>query len=297
MPKLIDLVQGSPEWLKWREWKIGASDAAVIMGISPFKTALQLWEEKVMEVESKTTYAMDRGTRLEKTSRDLLNQTLNNGLKYSPACIEHDDIPWMIASLDGAMINTMFGASSGKCDVLKACEIKCPGKEAHSMALEGKVPPYYMPQLQHQMVVGELREILYVSFDGERNVGIFVDRDDDYITKKLMPALASFYQSLVDFKPPEPTDKDVIEIVDSRACIMAEQYKEISLTIEQLKEQQESLKEELCAYATHGRCKIGDLRVTKVMRKGAIDYQSIPELKSVSIEKYRKEPVISWRIS
>ena len=39
--------QGSEEWLKLRKNYLGASDAAVVLGISPFQTRYQLWQDKL----------------------------------------------------------------------------------------------------------------------------------------------------------------------------------------------------------------------------------------------------------
>ncbi len=292
MAKIVSKIQGSPEWHQWRSFKIGASESAAILGISPYKTALQLFEDKILGQTDNPNYAMERGSRLEETARKWLNNLRPNHPPFTPICVEHDTIPWMIASLDGAVLNWIGGS-----EIKEACEIKLNGKEAHSMALNGEIVEWHRSQLQHQMVVANLQKITYVSFDGEEGVILEVNRDEEFITKKLMPALASFYQSLIDFKPPEASDKDVIEITNLDALKMAREYSEITHNIEELKKVQERLKEELCGMATHGRCKIGDLRVTKTMRKGAIDYSSIPELKSVSLDKYRKEPIISWRLT
>ena len=38
--------QKSEEWLDWRKKGIGSSDAPIIMGVSPWKTPFELWEEK-----------------------------------------------------------------------------------------------------------------------------------------------------------------------------------------------------------------------------------------------------------
>jgi hypothetical protein len=38
-------------------------------------------------------------------------------------------------------------------------------------------------------------------------------------------------------------------------------------------------------------------RFMMIERKGSIDYASIPELHLVDIEKYRKEPVVSWKLT
>ncbi|MES2409044.1 MAG: YqaJ viral recombinase family protein [Patescibacteria group bacterium] len=297
MPKIVDLKQGSPEWKEWRKWKIGASMAAAIMGVSPWQTPLQLWESIVMDDDSAPNFAMQRGTRLEEQARDLLNKEKLQewAVKYRPECFEHKDIPWMIASMDGVISTHVFKA--GHAMVHAAVEIKCPGREAHQMALNGIVPPYYMPQLQHQMVVCDLTKILYYSFDGENGIGIEVYRDDEYITKKLLPAEAAFYQSLIDFKPPEACDQDLIVIDDPKAIEHAKLYVKAMETVKNNQKVADECKELLIRYAQDRKCKIGNLVVQKIIRKGSIDYSKVAELKDVKLDKYRKEPVISWRVS
>ncbi len=294
MPKEVMLTQNTPEWLKFRQWRIGASDAPIIMGVSPYKSKLMLWEEKILGTVTQSNYAMERGHRLEQKARDWVNARHGDfGLKYRPAVLQHDSIDWMIASLDG------WKAGYGNTiHFTKGLEIKCNGSETHRKSINGEVVEWHLCQLMHQMVVADLKEILYVSFDGEEGVEILVKRDDEYITKKLMPALASFYQSLVDFKPPEPSDKDLIEITNLDALNMAREYSETLMQIKRLEEKLEPLKEELCGYATHGRCKIGELKVTKVMKRGNIDYQKFIKDKDLKVpDSYRKENTVSWRIT
>ncbi len=43
----LELEHNSSEWLEFRKNGIGSSDAASILGKSPFKTNVELWEEKV----------------------------------------------------------------------------------------------------------------------------------------------------------------------------------------------------------------------------------------------------------
>lgn len=44
--QFLNLLQNTQEWEKFRLQKIGASDAPIIMGVSPWKTPFQLWLEK-----------------------------------------------------------------------------------------------------------------------------------------------------------------------------------------------------------------------------------------------------------
>ncbi len=42
----IKIKHGSPAWLEFRKQGIGGSDAAAILGLNPYKTNVQVWEEK-----------------------------------------------------------------------------------------------------------------------------------------------------------------------------------------------------------------------------------------------------------
>ena len=44
--KVVNLSQRSPEWLAWRSQGVTASEAAAIVGRSPYKTLWRLWAEK-----------------------------------------------------------------------------------------------------------------------------------------------------------------------------------------------------------------------------------------------------------
>ena len=45
--KIVNVSQGSAAWLKWRQQGITATDAVVLLGLSPYKSVWRLWAEKV----------------------------------------------------------------------------------------------------------------------------------------------------------------------------------------------------------------------------------------------------------
>lgn len=284
--KIIDLVQGSQEWLDFRKGKIGASMAPVIMGVSPFQTRLQLWEEIIFDTEKPKTEAMERGRRLESKALAWFNNKM--GREYKPAVLQSIAHPEMIASLDG-----YFENDEGKPHLL---EIKCPGSEAHLLALEGKIPDYYYPQLQHQMDLAGVNQMLYMSFDGEEGKIIPCFRDEHYCVDLFASELA-FFAHIIDFRPPEPSDMDEVVINDPELIMEAFKYKDLSSSIEKLQAELTESKTKILASMKNSRSRIGDLKVQKVIRKGTIDYSKIEELKKVDLEAYRKEPVISWRFT
>ena len=66
MPRIERLHQNTPEWHRWRRQGIGASDAPVIMGETPFKTPRTLWSIKTGRMrEDPAGPAARRGRELE----------------------------------------------------------------------------------------------------------------------------------------------------------------------------------------------------------------------------------------
>lgn len=161
--------QGSPEWLEMRKRHIGASDAPIILGASPWCTPYELWERKLgIAKEIEETPAMRRGSLMEPEARKAFE--LATKLEVFPQIVYHTKHKFMMSSLDGL---TLDGSA--------AVEIKCPGKKAHSMALKGKVPEYYIPQLQHQLACLGIEKVYYYSYDGYNGVVLEIDRDDVFI--------------------------------------------------------------------------------------------------------------------
>src|SRR3954468_9459359 len=114
-------IQGTPEWHHLRKTKITATDAVVIMDMSPWKTRLQLYHEKLSsDIQKPANFAMQRGVDLEPIARSLF--TIQTGIEVQPKVIIKN---WAMASLDGI-------SSCGK----HVVEIKCPGQKDHSLALK-----------------------------------------------------------------------------------------------------------------------------------------------------------------
>lgn len=282
-----DLVQGSPEWHAWRKGKIGASSVAPIMGLSPYTTPLQTWEQFKFGTVKEKTAAMQRGNDLEEKARSSLNAYLNGSFHFTPTCVESGYYPWLIASLDGVSYNC-----DGEIDM--ACEIKCPGRKDHAVALSGFVPEHYMPQLQHIMYILGLPMMVYYSFDGEKGTCVWAERDDQFI-KKMLKFEIDFMESLRDFSPPEPMDSDWVEDTDAERIQAARLYRELQDKQDDIEVEKMRLKS-ILTNVPHPRTKVGGLRIQKVVRKGTVDYGKIEILKQIDLDAYRKPCVENWRI-
>lgn len=154
--RLVSLRQGSPEWLAWRSQGVGSSDAAAIVGASPWTTreALLLAKQEALRgapAQDRDNWAMARGRRLEPHARASYEGVM--GWASPAACAEHAALPWLRASCDGWEPGRRL-----------PLEIKCPGRADHEEALAGRVPAKYLPQVTHLMLVTGATSLHYWSY-------------------------------------------------------------------------------------------------------------------------------------
>lgn len=174
----LDFDQSTEEWLSWRRGGIGASDAPVVMGLSPWlKDGELLLLKTGQQSERPANDAMQRGKRLEPVAR--LAYVNHTGIDVAPVCVQSCAHSWMRASLDGL-----------SADGRHVVEIKCPGEKDHRLAASGCVPEKYFPQLQHILAVTGLGEIYYWSFRFDHTVLLKVARDESFIASLMEKEVA-----------------------------------------------------------------------------------------------------------
>lgn len=166
--RIVSLTQGTKEWRDWRGKGLGASDAPVVMGVSPWQTAFELWTVKTglcqpSEPHPAAVAAMRRGNDLEPAARELAEQV--TGIAFPAIAGEHDEYAFIRASLDG--YHEAFEVVDGKTlNASTILEIKCPGKADHADAVKGRVPKKYGVQMQAQFLVTAAAKGIYFSWDG-----------------------------------------------------------------------------------------------------------------------------------
>lgn len=276
-------IQGSEDWLELRREKIGSSDAAKVMGISPYGTALQLWREKKGLVEPEPmNRAMEIGIALE--SEALASYCEKTGLSLFSQVVHSDDYEWMIASFDG---RSLCGRH--------AVEIKC-SERLYKMALAGEIPDYYMAQMHHQMVCGKLDSMDYYCYWQGQGVRLSVSLNPEF-ADEMLAAERRFYECLITDTEPKATEKDY---EDKDDCAMWRQLcnrlREIDAEISPLKAERELIREELISIAKGRSCKGAGVTLRLGSSRGSVDYKSIPELNGVDLTPYRRSPTISWTL-
>lgn len=281
---LLNIRQNTPEWYEYRKGKVGASLAPVIMGVSPWQTQYQLWEE-MLEIRppKMQTEAMKRGHDLEQRARNLFE--METGIAVWDAVYEHDAVDWMFASLDGY-------SADGQTIV----EIKCPGIVDQESARSGVIPEKYYPQLQHQIAVTNAKNCFYVSYDGEDIAIVEAYRDQDYIDQ-LIEQETQFIKRVRTFDAPPMTARDVTFRYDLEWAAASDVYQGLIRYQKEIEGRVEKAKNDLIELSKGQNCRGLAICLTKVARKGNVDYSQIPELKTIDLEKYRKPMTQYWKIS
>ena len=92
------------EWLKTRQTGIGGSDVAAILGLSRYKSALDVYNDKVGEVsDSEQSQVAYWGTQLEDiVSKEFQKRT---GMKVQKVNSQLSLDGWMHANIDRAVVN------------------------------------------------------------------------------------------------------------------------------------------------------------------------------------------------
>lgn len=166
----------------------------MILGISKYKNAHKLWQEKTGAIETKDDYnfIFEKGKAIEAKARAYFE--LMNDKDCPPVCLEMDIYTFIRASLDGYNEKENF-----------ALEIKYVGKDA----MGEEVPPHHFAQLQHQMMVCGANDITYIrSNDGKVFKADVIKRDDAYISVLLGQEL-NFWDMVVNkVEPPLPPKKE-----------------------------------------------------------------------------------------
>jgi len=274
---MTDLLQNTDAWREARKKRVGASDVPILLGLSPYKTAFELWAEKLgLESRPANEFATSRGHALEPAARGHYEDLV--GFKVLPQVFFSEEHDFIMASLDGYNHEKKISV-----------EIKCVGKELHLQAEAGVVPLHYMPQLQTQMYCAKLERCHYFSFDGQDGALIEVKRDDEFIDKMILPAAIEFKKLLDTRNPPELTARDFKKSKDPELQELVDLHSILKQDIKMLEAKQDELREKIFAKCDWPRVIVGKTKIISAFRKGSIDYSKIPELDGVDLEPYRKE--------
>ncbi len=188
------------QWLDVRKGGIGSSDAAAAVGLSPYKSQLELWMEKTGRASAhEAVNSMDSpmywGTLLEPYVAVAYMQKTDRKVRKVNAVLQHPTFPFMLANIDREVI--------GSPDV-QILECKTAGEYGSRLWKDG-VPEYVQLQVQHQLAVtGKQAADVAVLLCGQELEIHRIDRDEEVIARLIV--LETRFWECVETDTPPPAD-------------------------------------------------------------------------------------------
>lgn len=186
------------QWLEVRNGGIGSSDAATAVGLNPYKSQLELWQEKTgrKPVEEAPPGQDDPrywGTLLEPLVASAYQEHTGHRVRRLNAVLQHPSFPYMLANIDREVV--------GSPDV-QILECKTAGEFGSRLWKDG-VPEYVQLQVQHQLAVtGKPAADVAVLLCGQELRIHRIERDEEVISR-LIVLEARFWEYVInDVEPP-----------------------------------------------------------------------------------------------
>lgn len=148
-PQILVSTEDLPreQWLEYRRKGIGGSDAAAVLGISPFHTGRDLYYDKLNIVtadDAENWVQLEVGTLLEPLVAKIFAHKTGYKIYRRPFVFQHPLYPWMLADLD-----YMVELPDGTTAILEIKTTNYNAKDNWWYNGEEIVPIYYESQGRH----------------------------------------------------------------------------------------------------------------------------------------------------
>ena len=182
------------DWLDYRKQGIGGSDAAVVCGVSRYKSPVELWMEKTGQLPAQEAgEAAYWGHQLEELVRTEFTKRTGIEVEHRMELLRSDEHPFMQANLDGTGVHPELGP----------CIFEAKTASAFKAGeWEDGIPDEYFLQVQHYMAVTGYGGCYIAALIGGNTFRWkFIPRDEELITM-LVQLEADFWQHVQSETPP-----------------------------------------------------------------------------------------------
>lgn len=200
---------------------IGGSDAAAILGISPWKSAFRLYLEKIGEFSEEVSPAkqklFNRGHRWEPVVVDMLldelsdrghdARVLGRNERY------HDqEFQFLACELD---LELLVDGEETNAEIKTVSPFSARGWGEQGT---DDIPLHYAAQAMHGLMIKPRRRAIVAALIGADDLRIhFIDRDDDTIAGMRRREI-EFWQRIQDRNPPDPQTAEDVRWLYAKDC-------------------------------------------------------------------------------
>lgn len=273
------------QWLDIRRKGIGGSDVAAIIGANPYKTALDIFNDKLNLDPKEDTQSRFAhwGTKLEAVVADEFAEQTGMKIQRVNYVLSNQDNPWMLANLDRAVINPSIAGRVALNKPEKAKEtglllssdtgLECKTASVYNsddwgpsqldeivageVISEHKIPVYYETQVQWYMAVTGMKTFYLAVLLGGNDFRVYQIHRDDELISALVSMCKDFWENhVMKAVPPDPVNaedvkklftKDNGDMIEATNddSVLVGELRNITAELKKLKAAEEELKEQL----------------------------------------------------
>ena len=204
------------EWLGWRRQGIGGSDVAAIIGISPFRTARDIYYDKLgiaaVEEDKGNWVALEMGNLLEDLVAKIFERRTGLEIYQIKKMFRHPLYPFMLADVD-----YFIAMPDGTKAILEIKTTNYNAKDRWWKDGEETVPVYYEVQGRHYMAVMDIDRVFFCCLYGnteDETIIREIHRDRAY-EEEMIFLEREFWADHVQKKIPPPYLEDGGVIMES----------------------------------------------------------------------------------
>ncbi|MBS5492894.1 MAG: YqaJ viral recombinase family protein [Sutterella wadsworthensis] len=310
------------DWLEERTKGIGGSDVATVLGLNPYKTPLQLWEEKTGKSKGhEAGEAAYWGTQLEDLVAKEFSKRTGMKVQRVNFMLTAGEDGWMRGNLDRAIVNTDIAGrvsvlksdKAAECGRLLSTDVGLECKTANQFMAEHwgdsqeqeilagqvvtdhKIPLYYETQIQWYMAVTGLRKFYVAVLIGGNDFRMYeVPRDEDVIQALVSQCEAFWKNNVLADVPPAPVNgEDIKKLYRKDNGEMTEATNEEAADIGELrtlKERIKELQEQEKAVASRVIMAIGEKAELLIGGAKAVTYKAMNSTRFSSTDFKKEHP-------
>lgn len=224
----------TPEQLAERARALGASDAAPALGMSPFKTRFNLWQEKTGRTSSDSAAHSAPalwGGLLETAIAEMYESQVPVRGERWPDTMFHVERPWMLAHLDWIADDRVTDFKTSR----SGSGYGEPGTD--------QVPPYVLLQMHHQMMVANRDTADVAVLVAGSDFRIYHVPFRQSLADLIWAGEAEFWRLVETDTPPDPeTGEEVLQMFDRSRERAVAANADVQVAVGRLKQVKEQIK-------------------------------------------------------
>jgi len=183
------------DWLRYRKQGITGTDAGAIVGMNPYLSAFQVYQDKITDsIEEIDNEAMRQGRDMEEYVASRFEEATGKKVRRANAIYQNEKHPIMLADFDRLVVGENAGL-----------ECKTVSPYLADRWANGGIPFHYQMQVQHYLAVsGYEKWYICALVYGKDLIIREINRDEELITNLIAIEENFWYENVVKRVMPDP---------------------------------------------------------------------------------------------